>query len=256
MGSAGSAQPLESVDRALRLVQMLNNGERLSVSEAAPRLGVAPSTAHRLLSTLVHRGFAVQDGERRYVLGPALVRRDVPTHTVPELRTLARPALEQMHRDLDETVQLMVRDGEFIVFVDGIENQSRTLRVVMRLGDRMPAYCSAGGKALLAELTNRDIERIYPKGLTPWPMSRFASVRTLTRHLTGVRRLGYGTSREETEQGVIGLGVAVHDGAGLAVAALTIAIPSVRHRREDDLRYVQVLRDAAAMCERSLTAPR
>lgn len=235
---------------------MLNNGQRISVSEAAPLLGVAPSTAHRLLSTLVHRGFAVQDGERRYVLGPALVRRDVPAHSVSELRTLVRPALEALHREIDETVQLMVRDGEFIVFIDGIDDQSRTLRVVMRLGDRMPAYCSAGGKALLAELTNRDIERIYPTGLTPWPTSRFSTVGALVRHLTGVRRAGYGTSKEETEQGVIGFGVAIHDGAGQAVAALTTAIPSVRHRREDTTRYVQALRTATVTCENRLAAGR
>src|SRR5574340_1483492 len=211
MGHPESASPLESVDRALRLVIMLQTSESLTVKDAAERLGVAPSTAHRLLSTLVHREFAVQDRERRYIAGPALVQREAPPVTVGTLRKLARPALEELHTRLDETVQLMILQGEHIRFIDGVDDQTRTLRVVMRIGDQMPAYCSAGGKALLAELTNRDVEQIYKGGLTPWPVARFSSVSALKRHLAGVRKLGYGTSIEETEQGVIGFGVAVHD---------------------------------------------
>ena len=71
--TAVGASPVESVDRALVLLTALRDGEVLSVTDAAARLGVAPSTAHRLLTSLVHRDFAFQDRDRRYRRGPALL---------------------------------------------------------------------------------------------------------------------------------------------------------------------------------------
>jgi DNA-binding IclR family transcriptional regulator len=243
--------PLQSVDRALHLALLLREGRQFSVQEAGDVLGTAASTAHRLLSALVQRGFAVQDRERRYCAGPVLVPQAAQVNT-GLLRQLAFPVLQGLHQQLGETVQMMVLKGANILFIDGIEDAGRSLRVGMRLGVEMPAYCSAGGKALLAELSNPDVEHVYRGGLTPWPTARFTSVKALKRHLATVRRLGYGTNAEETERGVHGLGVSVHAPSGTRVAALTIALPSVRFRRQDVPRYVDGLAGAKSDLERRL----
>jgi DNA-binding IclR family transcriptional regulator len=138
------------------------------------------------------------------------------------------------------------------LFVDGIEAVGRSLRIGMRIGDEMPAYCSAGGKALLAEMSNPEVEQLYRGGLTPWPTARFSTVNALKRNLATVRRLGYGTNFEETERGVHGLGVSVHSPSGDRVAALTTALPSVRFRRQDVPGYVDGLLAAREDLERSL----
>jgi IclR family transcriptional regulator, acetate operon repressor len=120
------------------------------------------------------------------------------------------------------------------------------------VGDEMPAYCSAGGKALLAEMSNPDVEHVYRGGLTLWPTARFTTVNTLKRHLATVRRLGYGTNVEETERGVHGIGVSVRAPSGSRVAALTIALPSVRFRRQGVPGYVEGLGAAREHLEQLL----
>lgn len=245
--------PLQSVDRALQLTLLMRDGHRLSVQEAAEALGTAASTAHRLLSALVHRGFAVQDRERRYGAGPVFVPQIAQVNT-GVLRRMAFPVLQGLHERLGETVQIMVRTGPNILFIDGIENVGRSLRVGMRMGDEMPAYCSAGGKALLAEMSNPEVEHVYRGGLTPWPTARFSTVAALKRHLATVRRLGYGANNEETERGVHGLGVSVHAPSGRSIAALTTALPSVRFRRQDVPRLVEGLAIARAELEASVAA--
>lgn len=242
---------LDSVDRALQLLIMLRDGEVLSVKAAGERLAVAPSTAHRLLGTLVGRGFAVQDRERRYRAGPELIQRSATVFSLNALRQAARPALEILHGDVEDTVQLMVLTGSNIRFVDGIESEN-VLRVTARLGDQMPAYCSAGGKAILAELNNAELEQIHRDGLKPWPTARITTMSGLKRHLAAVRKAGYGTSTEETEQGVSGLGVCIRDAKGKPVAAFTTAIPTARFRKAAVPGYVHALRKAAAMTEASL----
>jgi len=243
--------PLQSVDRALHLTLLLREGRTLSVRDAADVLGTAPATAHRLLSALVHRGFAVQDRERRYGAGPVFVPQATRVDT-GLLRRLAHPVLQGLHERVGETVQLMVLTGPNILFIDGIEAVGRSLRIGMRIGDEMPAYCSAGGKALLAEMSNPDVEHLYRSGLTPWPTARFSTVNALKRSLATVRRLGYRTNCEETERGVHGLGVCVHAPSGDRVAALTTALPSVRFRRQDVPGYVENLMAAKSHFEKLL----
>jgi DNA-binding IclR family transcriptional regulator len=253
MPDARDAVPLQSVDRALQLVLLLREGRTLSVQQAADVLGTAPSTAHRLLSALTQRGFAVQDRERRYGAGPVFVPEAAPIDG-GTLRRLAYPVLQVLHERLGETVQVMVLRGHNILFVDGIENVRRSLRVGMRIDDEMPAYCSAGGKAILAEMANLEIEQLYRGGLTPWPTARFTSVKALERHLATVRRVGYGTSVEETERGVHGIGVSVHAPPLGTVAALTTAVPSVRFHRQAVPEYVEALGEAKASLEKALAS--
>lgn len=239
------ASPVESVDRALLLILLMRRDEPLSVKAAAEHLDVAPSTAHRLLSALAFRGFCVQDHERRYRPGPALSGHAAEVFTVQVLRERARGALAALHAAVGETVQLMVLRGGNVQFIDGIESDS-SLRVGMLLGAQMPAFVSAGGKAMLAQLSNEELDELYRDGLPPWPTGRITSLAMLKRSMTKVRRAEFGTNFEETEQGVVGLGVSVNDTADQPIAALTTATPSIRFRRADMPAYVDALRAAAA----------
>ncbi|MBB3045631.1 DNA-binding IclR family transcriptional regulator [Nocardioides soli] len=154
--------PLESVDRALQLIEALRDGRTLTVKAAAEMLGVAPSTAHRLLNALRYREFARQVDDRGYRAGPALSGED-EAFTPEELTVAARPALELLHDRTDESSQLMIRRGTDIQFLDGVES-TRPLRVAVRIGDRIPAHCSAGGKALLARLDGPAFDQLYAQG--------------------------------------------------------------------------------------------
>lgn len=235
--TADTPAPVLSVDRALVLLSALRDGEVLSVTDAATRLGVAPSTAHRLLSSLVLRGYAAQARDRRYRLGAALLTPRSEQLTLSRVRSLAHPILERLHDLVGETVQLMVRHGRNIRFLDGVECDL-PLRVGVRVGDEMPAHCSAGGKAILAAMPAVELDRLYEQGLPRWPTARYHDLPSLRRHLGLVRRRGYGMNLEETEQGVSGVGVAVRDRLDRPIAALTVAVPTSRFARDhvDDMR--------------------
>ena len=146
------------------------------------------------------------------------------------MRALAHAPLAQLYEELGETVQVMVRHGRNIRFLDGIECEL-PLRVGVRVGDEMPAHCSAGGKAILAAMPMVDLDRLYSQGLPEWPTARYRDLPALKRHLAKVRQQGFGANIEETEQGVSGVGMAVRDHLERPVAALTVAVPASRFAR-------------------------
>lgn len=233
-----------SVDRALQLALLLRAEEHVTVKAAADHLDVAPSTAYRLLATLAARGFATQDEERRYRAGPVLRPHRVGPISLDMLREAAAPALRDLHAGIGDTVQLMVLTGTSIQFIDGIESTS-ALRVAVRRGDRMPAYCSAGGKAMLAALPWIDVEDRHRDGLPPWPSARLHTLAQLKRELARTRANGFGQNIDETERGVSGIGTTIVDPMGAPVAAFTVAIPTARFQRDDLPRMAGLLTSAA-----------
>ncbi|MEW1982007.1 IclR family transcriptional regulator [Citricoccus sp. NPDC079358] len=248
---AGDRSPVESVDRALVLLGLLRSQGSVSVTTAAAYLDVAPSTAHRLLNALAFRDYAIQDHLRRYRIGPAFSDSRSRPPAVGGLLAAAQPALEHVVDKLGETTQVMVLRGGDIQFLDGIESP-RGLRVAMRRGDTMPAFTSAGGKALLSRLPNQELEEVYRAGVPDWPTAKIHSLSTLKRRMTRIRHDGYATNIEETEQGVVGVGIAVVNYLGRPLAGLTTATPSLRFSHAEVPRHVEVLRSAARILESRL----
>lgn len=205
-----------AVDRALSLLIALGEQDHLTVTDAARALDVAPSTAHRLLATLVGRGFAVQDARRRYGAGPALLTPGRMRGT-PSLVSRVRPFLEQLFEATQDTCHLVVREGTQVRFVDGIEG-TRTLRVGLRVGARMPAAHTSGGKAMLSELSGDE------RAALPAAPTGSAADPTTPEPVAPAGQL-LGVNRDETEPGVTALGASlgIIDGHH---AALTVAGPT------------------------------
>lgn len=244
------AYPLESVDRALRLLTLLQSGQAVTVTGAARHLDVVPSTAHRLLGALVRRDYAVQNEQRAYEAGPALpVQRNQVT--VGTLSAAAAPFLHELQSAFDETAHVMMLQGQWIRFVDGAES-SKALRVAARSRGTMPAHCSAGGKAMLAALSPHEVEERYQEGLPAWPSAKVTSLPSLQRELAGIRARGFGINVEETEVGVSGVAAAVLAPTGRPVAALTIAVPSSRFMELGPDRLGAASADAAARLTQTL----
>jgi DNA-binding IclR family transcriptional regulator len=225
----GPSYPIESVDNALKLLHMLRKRSHLRVSEASGSIGVARSTAHRLLAMLQHHGFARQDPfSRAYVAGPALLEFGLASLRDRDIRTQARPFLETLSRETGETVHLVALQGREVLFLDCVES-ARTVRVGDRTGLLLPAHCTSAGKALLAALPPDRFRTLYPEerlgGLTR------RSIRTrarLERELSLIRRRGYATNFGETEEDIGSVGVVIQDRRRLPRAALSVAAPTSR----------------------------
>lgn len=221
--------PIESVDNALRLLHMLRGRSHIRVSEASSSIGVARSTAHRLLAMLQHHGFVRQDPfSRAYVAGPALLDFGLAILRDRDIRTHARPFLEALSRETGETVHLIVLQGRDVLFLDCVESP-KAVRVGDRTGLLLPAHCTSAGKALLATLPPERLRALYPEERVPGLTRR--SIRTrarLERELCLVRERGYATNFGETEEDIGSVGVVIRDRQGTPRAALSVAAPTSR----------------------------
>ncbi|GAC1369812.1 MAG: IclR family transcriptional regulator C-terminal domain-containing protein [Pseudarthrobacter sp.] len=246
---------IEAVDNALQLLQLLRDGGTLRLKDAAQELGVAPSTAHRLLAMLVYRSFAIQDESRRYVPGPAMGVGPAGLSWTRQLRTLAQPHMELLSGRLNETVNLMVRVGTKVRFLATVEGNN-----VLRIGDRqgtvMPADKTSGGKVMLAELDPSLTEQLFRRsnaeiGDDTIPAEDYPA---FLRELESIRSNGFAANFEGTEEGVSALGMAVHNRHGHVVGALSVATPATRFRKVFDAGLVPALRETCRQLEIDIAA--
>lgn len=234
---------VEAADKALQLVMMLQNEESLGVSEAAERLGVARSTAHRLLTTLRHRDFAVQAPDRRYRAGPVLRKIVARPRSTGSLVESATPLLAQLRNEINETVHLVVLDGRDAVFLHSEEGR-QLLRIGSRAGVRLPARLASAGKVLLAALSPEEVDRRYSDELTADELT------SLHQELGRVRSAGYGLNQGATEEGIAAVAVSIYDDDGRAISAISASLPTARLRRQ----AIPELTAALRRCAESITA--
>lgn len=219
---------LGSVDNALRLIVVLGERGELRVYEAAEILGVARSTAHRLLTTLAHRGFAVQQADgRAYRPGSALADAGLRALSRLDLRQVARPYLNALAEQTGETVHLGVLEGNGLRFIDGIES-TQPVRVGLRTGIVLPAHATAAGKAILAALPAAEVRALYPRGVQAITGKTLQTLDEIERHLSDIAAAGYAVNIGESADNVAALGVVVRSQARAPVAGLAVAAPVER----------------------------
>jgi DNA-binding IclR family transcriptional regulator len=218
---------IASVDNALRLLLLLRGRELVGVTKASGELGIAPSSAHRLLATLAYRGFAEQDpASRAYRLGAVLAGwgRHLTDHDIERIH----PVLEALARRVQETANLVVLDGGYVRFLDSVETE-RLVRVGSRVGVRLPAHWTSAGKALLAALSTEELRELYPDPVLSTMTSRTIATRSeLETHLERVRDQGFAVNIGESQPEVAAIGAVVRHQDGRPPAAVAISVPTSR----------------------------
>jgi DNA-binding IclR family transcriptional regulator len=207
-GLATAGSSLKSVGSALDVLECFATDGELGVSDIARRLGVAKSTAHRLLQTLASRGFVEQDshsgqyrlGMHVYELGSLALARNA-------LRHAALPFLRQVATATGLTVNLSVPDGPDVVFVERIEN-SDGVRILGHFGRRLPAHTTSSGKAIAAWNPAADAAR-RRAGFPPRLNRTVRTEADWDRCLEAVRKVGYAVSHSESFEGASSVAVPV-----------------------------------------------
>lgn len=239
---------ISSVDNALRLLLMFRDQKRLRLSDAAKALGVAPSTAHRLLAMLSHHDFVRQESEARvYVAGPALLEIGLAAVRNLDIRTLARPVLADLAAKIEETVHVAQLEGGLVRYLAGAEG-SRALRVADRTGQLMLASRTATGKALLAELTPAQLDELYPALAGDADGLSEQERKLLDAELELVRERGFATNHRVAED-ILSAATVVRDDRGVAVAAINASAPTTRMSGQRLSFVVRQLHAAAARLE-------
>ena len=244
---------IDSVDNALRILQTLRDSGQVRVSDVAAELGIARSTAHRLLAMLVYRDFAVQAEDRSYRPGPAIAAEPLRGEPAQRLRQAMRPHMEALCDQVAETINLVVRLGTQTRFLHTVES-AQVLRVGDRQGTVLPAWKTSGGKALLAELPDVQLTALLrgaagrpPEGMTA------AERRSLVSELRLVRDQGYAENIQESESGVCAIGLCLRDKTGDPVAALSVSAPSVRYTPDRSRMFLSELRTTVAKAQPDLS---
>ena len=234
---------IESVDNALLLAQLLVLEGPMRVTDAADRLGVSASTAHRLLAMLVYRDFAEQDADKRYRAGPLLHGSTSTAVPLSALRQTAIPHLQRLVERTQESANLLVLTGAEARFVHTVECQ-QPLRVGDRTGKALPAHVSSAGKAMLAMLDD-DALAAALADLDPAERTK------VRRSLRAVRQNGFALNNEQTEAGLSAIGVPVRWADGM-VAGISLAMPTARFARDRVPGWVQELHGCARAIEKAL----
>jgi len=215
---------IRAVERAAAILKAFSpTSPSLGVTELARRLGLHKSTIHRLLATLEHEGFVVQDAEGgRYRLGLQLFELGSLVINSMELQKIARSYLEEVHRACGETVHLAILDEGEVVYIDKIES-TRQLRMHSLIGRRSPAHCTGLGKVLLAWLPAPALDQVIRRGLRTYTSRTISSPDMLRNHLALVRQRGYAIDDGEHEELIRCAAAPVFDHTGQVVAAVSIA---------------------------------
>ena len=186
------------------------------MSEIAAQTGLVPSTAHRLLGTLVARGYAAQSPTTgRYLIGYKLLELTSGAAGPPRRACAPRPAphLEAIQRETGETTNLVVLEGRDVVYVEAVSG-TRSVRLFTEVGRAIPAHTSGAGKALLAWRDPADVAALLGGApLAPSTPHTLTTLRALQEDLVRIRRRGYATDNEEHELGVACVATPVLDHA-------------------------------------------
>lgn len=241
----------QTLDRGLQVLEAVAHAaDSLSAAEIAAAVGIHRTVAHRLAGTLARRGYLQPAGDGRYRLGTAI---PALASLVTDVRTVARPFLEDLARRTDETVQLVLTSGPNVVFIDGIESP-QALRVSIRNGRTLPAHTTSVGKAWLATLDQTQLHELYPEEQLPQITPHTISTRSrLAQVLADVRRAGYAINEGESESGVGSIGVVVRDSKGSVRAAMSVAVPLHRLTPEKRHFLADAIRETAKQVGARLT---
>ena len=248
-GAPGSS--LRSVGSALDVLECFATDGFLGVSDIARKLGVAKSTAHRLLQTLVSRGFVEQDRESGlYRLGIHIYELGALALARNELRHAALPTLRQVAHATSLTTNFAVPDGPDVVFVERIENPDG-VRILGHFGHRLPAHTTSSGKAIAAFNAGADTAR-RTAGFPPRVSGTVRTAADWERCLTQVRKQGYAVSTDESFDGATSVAVPVLE-RQVAVASVSVFGPTEAVAPHID-RLVPVLRAASHRIARARAA--
>jgi IclR family acetate operon transcriptional repressor len=223
---------IQVIDRLTALLEAIaRHRDPVSLKVLAADTGLHPSTAFRILAAAIENGLVARAGSN-YRLGIRLLQLGSRVASHQDLRREARPLMEALRDRIGETVNLTVRQGDEVVYLDRALPE-RMMRVEQRIGSRAPLHVTAVGKLMLGEAGEAACREYARRtGLPGYTRYSLTDEEQLVQHVSGCLRAGFAYDDEEAEAGVGCIGVLVHDSDGAIVAGLSISAPIERRRDE------------------------
>lgn len=225
---------IQAVDHALDLLEQFQGDvDELGVTELSKRLKLHKNNVFRLLATLESRNYIEQNRvTENYRLGLKTLELGQTFIKQMGLLRQSRPVLEALVRECNETTYVAILKESHIVYLDVVETDL-TVRVVPRVGSRLPAYCTAAGKIQLAFMTDEELDHYLPtKELKRYTPSTITDRDEFKAHLAQIAEQGYAIDNEEMDIGVCCVGAPIRDYTRRIIGAVSISGPSMRFSME------------------------
>lgn len=242
-----------ALDKALAVLEAITSqSQPIGLPDLSARLALPRQTVHRVLVQLEAAGLVVRDPSRdRFSVGPRLSTLALAALQTHNQSAPIRAILQALVDDVGETCNIGVLDGMQFVYLERIECHW-SLRVHLQAGSRVPAYCTSGGKVMLAHLDEGVRARLLASvRLEPHTENTITRVADLEADLAQVRARGYAVNDQEFTIGIIGVAVPVIDRRGRVVAALAAHGPAPRLDLQRAIGFVPRLEQAASAMARA-----
>lgn len=218
---------VQSVDRTFTILEELSKyKEGCGVTALSHVVGLHKSTTHRLLLTLLNRGYVQKDAHTdRYMLGTKFLYLASALLDSMDLRSIARPYIQKLAKDTNETVHLAIREENEVVYIDKVESgRDYSMRMYSRIGKRVPLYCTAVGKVLLSDVNFNQVQELIKENeMVKFTENTIDNHADLEKELNMIKKRGYGIDEIEHEQGIRCVAAPVYDRDGKIVASVSIA---------------------------------
>jgi len=250
VSDAQTKSSIQVIDRMMHLIETLvRHPSPANLKQLAVETGLHPSTAHRILAVMVENRLVDRIEPGTYRLGIRLLELGNLVRMRLNVRQEALPSMQALHDELRETVNLSVRQGDEVVYVERVSSSGQMMRVVQAVGTRAPLHATAVGKVFLAE-DGADAASAYAQraGLSRLTEHTLTDAAALDNELVQIRSRGYAIDREEAEKGVSCIGAGIRDDEGRLVAGLSVSAPSDRL----DTAWAVRVRDAAEHVSRAM----
>jgi len=247
--SALQTRPIQSLDRGLFILEAVaQSTDPVPLGELTDHLGIDRSSVFRLAHTLKRRGFlANPNGRKDYVLGPSIWRLSQKYNWSKALINLCHESLKSLAETTDETSHLAVREGKQALFIDSWAATKQIVVVTGQAGEFAPLYCTAHGKALLADFGPAELKAIFgSKPFQRYSPRTIVSLAQLAKACAKIAADNYALDDSEFRPELRCLAAPIRDKDGAIIASVGISAPKVRFPRE---RFALVARQVCAVAK-------
>lgn len=240
--------PIQVADRLFHTIELLVENGPMGLIDISKELELNKSTVHRVLNSLIYMGYVKQNEENlKYSLTYKICRLSNSVIQQTDLVDMARPYLRELSFKTGETVHLVVKDGTNAIYIDKVENDANTVRLISTIGKSIPLYCSGVGKAMMATMEEKSVRKIWKfseiKKLTEKTITDYDS---MLKELEAIRIRGYAIDDEENEIGVKCVAVAIDDFMEKPRYAISISAPEIRMKEERMEELAKMLKETKA----------
>jgi DNA-binding IclR family transcriptional regulator len=246
---------IQSLDRGLVILEAVaRSSEPVSLAELTQLLGIDRSSVFRLANTLKRRGFlAYPTGRKDYILGPAIWRLSHEYDWGNMLIKVSHEDLKMLAGQINETAHLAIREGKHALFVAHAA-ANNVIAVSGQTGELVPLYCTAHGKALLADLGKAELRTLFgPGNLKAYTANTIVSIDALAKHCEEIRATGLAGDDGEYQDGIRCVAAPIRAEGGTVIGSIGISAPVTRVSPQLYREWGQRVREIAGRISSKLT---